>query len=62
MLVRTQERSCRSDSRLRRKLSGMIGHRLLGTQRPQMVWVVLLSLRLKQESEREGCQNPTVGM
>jgi len=38
-VVRTQETSCSSDSRLRRTLSGTTGHRLLGTQRPQMVWL-----------------------
>jgi len=43
--VRTQQTSCSSDSRFRRKLSGTTGHRLLGTQRPQMLcvaaWVCL---------------------
>ena len=34
--VRTQEKACCSDSRFRRKLRGTTGHRLLGTQRPQM--------------------------
>jgi len=37
--VRTQEKACCSDSRFRRKLSGTTGHRLLGTQRPQMLCV-----------------------
>jgi len=37
--VRTQETSCSSDSRFRRKLSGTTGHRLLRRQRPQMVWL-----------------------
>ena len=37
--VRTQEKACSSDSRFRRKLSGTTGHRLLGTQRPQMLCV-----------------------
>jgi len=37
--LRTQEKSCSSDSRFRRTLSGTSGHRLLGTQRSQMVWV-----------------------
>jgi len=35
--VRTQKKSCSSDSRFRRKLSGTTGHRLLGTQRMQML-------------------------
>jgi len=35
--VRTQEKASSSDSRFRRKLSGTTGHRLLGTQRPQML-------------------------
>ena len=35
----TQERACSSDSRFRRKLSGTTGHRLLETQRPQMLCV-----------------------
>jgi len=35
----TQEKACRSDSRFIRKLSGTTGHRLLGTQRPQMLCV-----------------------
>ena len=38
-VVRTQERACSSDSRFRRKLSGTTEHRLLGTQRPQMLCV-----------------------
>jgi len=38
-VVRTQEKACSSDSRFRRKLSGTTGHRLLGTQRPQMLCV-----------------------
>jgi len=37
--VRIQEKACSSDSRCRRKLSGTTGHRLLGTQRPQMLCV-----------------------
>jgi len=37
--VRTQERACSSVSRFRRKLRGTTGHRLLGTQRPQMLCV-----------------------
>ena len=37
--VRTQEKASSSDSRFRRKLSGTTGHRLLGTQRPQMLCV-----------------------
>jgi len=37
--VKTEERSCSSDSRFRRELSETTGHRLLGTQRPQMVWL-----------------------
>jgi len=37
--VRTQEKSCSSDYRFRRKMSGTTGHRLLGTQRPQMLCV-----------------------
>jgi len=39
-IVRTQEKTCSSDSRFRRKLSGTTGHRLLGTQRPQILCVV----------------------
>jgi len=38
-VVITQEQTCSSDSRFRRKLSGTTGHRLLGTQRPQMLCV-----------------------
>ena len=38
-VVRTPEKSCSSDSRFRRKLSGTTGHHLLGTQRPQMLCV-----------------------
>jgi len=38
--VKTQEQSCSSDSRNRRKLSGTTGHRLLETQRPQMLWLI----------------------
>ena len=38
-LVITQERACCSNSRFRRKLSGTTGHRLLGTQRRQMLCV-----------------------
>jgi len=56
--VRTQETSCSSDSRFRRKLAGTTAHRLLGTQRPQMLCVAAwagppqnLSLHLKRESE-----------
>jgi len=37
--VKPQEKACCSDSRFRRKLSGTTGHRLLGTQRPQMLCV-----------------------
>jgi len=37
--VRTQEEAFSSDSRFRRKLRGTTGHRLLGTQRPQVVCV-----------------------
>jgi len=37
--VRTQDKVCCSDSRFRRKLSGTTGHRLLGTQRPQVLCV-----------------------
>ena len=37
--VRTHEKACSSDSRFRRKLSGTTRHRLLGTQRPQMLCV-----------------------
>jgi len=38
-VVRTQERACSYGSRFRCKLSGTTGHRLLGTQRPQMLCV-----------------------
>jgi len=38
-IVRTQENTCSSDSRFRRKLGGTTGHRLLGTQRPQLLCV-----------------------
>ena len=38
-IVRTQEKACSSDSRFGRKLSGTTGHRLLGTQGPQMLCV-----------------------
>ena len=37
--VRTQETSCSSDSRFRRKLSETTAHRLQGTQRPHMLWL-----------------------
>ena len=37
--VRTQTPSCSSDSLFRRRLSGTTGHRLLGTQRSQMLWL-----------------------
>jgi len=68
--VKTQEKACRSDSRFRRKLSGTTGHRLLGTQRPQMLcvaaWVwFCLSADLWWYTEFVGgacsCQNMLVG-
>ena len=37
--------------RLGLELTSSSGNRFLGTQRPQMLWVVPLSLRLKRESE-----------
>ena len=37
--ARTQEKTCSSYCRFRRKLSGTTGHRLLGMQRPQILWV-----------------------
>ena len=37
--VSTQEKSWCFVSRFRRKLRGTTGHRLMGTQRPQMLWV-----------------------
>ena len=49
IVVRTQGKACSSDSRFRRKLSGTTGHRLYGTQRPQILfvaaWVVSCSLQ-----------------
>jgi len=38
-VVITQEQSCSPDSRFRRKLSETTGRGLLGTQRPQMLWL-----------------------
>jgi len=38
--VRRQETACNFDSRFSRKLSGTTGHRLLGTQKPQLLCVV----------------------
>jgi len=64
-MVRTQEKSCSSDSRFRRKLSETTGHRLLGTQRPQMLWLTAwgwfsltteLSARCCTRGSREGCR------
>jgi len=37
--VITQEKTGSSDSRFRRNVSGMTGHRLLGRQRPRMLCV-----------------------
>ena len=38
--VRTHKKSCSSGSRFSRRLSETTGHRLLGTQKPQMVWLL----------------------
>ena len=59
--------SCSSDSRFRRKLTETTGHRLLGTQRPQMLWLTAwawfsltpecLVLCLKRESDLQDCSS-----
>jgi len=38
-IVTTEKKACSSDSRFRRELSETTGQRLLGTQKPQMVWL-----------------------
>jgi len=41
VLLRLQEKACTSDSRFGRKLSGTTRHRLVATQRPQMLCVAV---------------------
>jgi len=54
-IVRTQETACSSDTRFRRKLRGTTGHRLLGTQRPQMLCVAAwVWFCLSTERQRAG--------